>query len=88
MAAAAATRPYERTEAYLDKYLSSLKNKEGKYKRVCLSPLRYAGGKSKAVGMILENMPKLRNKRIVSPFFGGGSFEMCVSQELDIEVIG
>ena len=55
---AAATRPYERTEAYLDKYLSSLKNKEGKYKRVCLSPLRYAGGKSKAVGMILENMPK------------------------------
>jgi len=69
-------------------YLKSISNKNGVYKRQCLSPLRYAGGKSKAVGLILHYLPKLNHKKIVSPFFGGGSFELCLSQELDIEVIG
>ena len=81
-------RLYERDEIYLNKYLSSIKNNKNQYKRICLSPLRYAGGKSKAVGLILENLPKLNNKKIVSPFFGGGSFELCLSQNLGIEVIG
>lgn len=79
---------YEKEEEYLSIYLSKLKNKEGKYKRLLISPLRYAGGKSKAIGLILENLPKLKEKKIISPFIGGGSFELCASQELDIEVIG
>lgn len=71
----------------MDEYLASIRTSKG-YKRVSLSPLRYAGGKSKAVGLILENLPPLRNKRIVSPFFGGGSFELALSKQLGFEVIG
>lgn len=78
----------EKDEPYLHDYLKKIKNKSGGYKRVLVSPLRYAGGKSKAIGLILEALPKLNMKRIVSPFFGGGSFELCLSQFLDIEVIG
>jgi len=79
---------YEKEEDYVKAYLASIKNKDNKFKRVCISPLRYAGGKSKAVGLILDNLPKLREKKIVSPFFGGGSFELCLSQHLGIEVVG
>lgn len=68
-------------------YLKSIKTKSG-YKRINLSPLRYAGGKSRAVGLILEHLPALREKRIVSPFFGGGSFELVLSTQLGYEVIG
>ena len=71
---------------YLIKLKSTSKNV--KYKRVCLSPIRYAGGKTKAVGLILENLPCLKEKKIVSPFFGGGSFEIVLSKELGFEVIG
>lgn len=69
-------------------YLESLESKKGGFKRVIVSPLRYAGGKSKAVGIILDNLPKLREQKIVSTFFGGGSFELCASQLLGIEVVG
>ena len=78
----------EKDKEYLNKYLNSIKNKDNKYKRVCISPLRYAGGKSKAIGLILENLPRLKEKKIVSPFFGGGSFELCVSQNLGFQVVG
>ena len=78
---------YEKDENYLNNYLSKIKRDDNNFKRVCLSPLRYAGGKSKAVGILLNNLPKLKEKKIVSPFFGGGSFELCLSQELDIKVI-
>jgi DNA adenine methylase len=71
----------------IDKYLDKLKTTKG-YKRVSLSPLRYAGGKSKAVGLILSFFPELRSKKIVSPFFGGGSFEIALSKELGFHVIG
>ena len=81
-------RKYEKSKTYMASYLESLRNKDGKFKRKCISPLRYAGGKSKAIGLILDNLPLLINKKIVSPFFGGGSLELCLSQELDIEVIG
>lgn len=80
--------PYEKQENYLTNYLKSITNKNGSYKRVCISPLRYAGGKTKAIGLILDNLPKLKEKKIVSPFFGGGSVELCLSQILDIKVIG
>jgi DNA adenine methylase len=79
---------YEKEEMYLSNFLKSIRNKNGTYKRICISPLRYAGGKSKAIGLILENLPKLKEKKIVSPFFGGGSVELCMSQMLGIEVIG
>ncbi len=71
----------------MDEYLNSIRSKKG-YKRVSLSPLRYAGGKSKAVGLILENFPILKSKKVVSPFFGGGSFEIALSSQLGYEVIG
>ena len=84
------TRKYEKSEKYLSNYLNSIKSTgktQQSFKRVCISPLRYAGGKSKAIGIILSNLPKLTEKKIVSPFFGGGSFELCVSQELGIQVV-
>jgi DNA adenine methylase len=70
-------------------YLEIIRKKSGPgYRRVCLSPLRYAGGKSNAVGLILEHLPTLKSKKIVSPFFGGGSFEIAVAQQLGFQVIG
>jgi DNA adenine methylase len=80
--------PYEKNQEYLSNFLKTIKNKNGTYKRICISPLRYAGGKSKAIGLILENLPKLKEKKIVSPFFGGGSVELCLSQILGINIIG
>jgi DNA adenine methylase len=80
--------PYEKEEPYLDDFLKKIRNKNGTYKRLYISPLRYAGGKSKAIGLILEKLPKLKEKKIVSPFFGGGSVELCLSQMLGINVIG
>jgi DNA adenine methylase len=68
-------------------YLQTIKNAKG-YKRVSLSPLRYAGGKTNAVGLILQHFPNLKKKKVVSPFFGGGSFEIALSKELGYEVIG
>lgn len=50
------------------------------------SPLRYPGGKTRAVPF-LSKLILDSDKRIVSPFFGGGSFELhCSSRGL--EVIG
>ncbi|MDD9867983.1 MAG: DNA adenine methylase [Candidatus Campbellbacteria bacterium] len=65
--------------------LQCLESKKTKYKRLSLSPIRYAGGKSLAVGHIIEAMPPV--KRIISPFFGGGSIEIALAQKLDIEII-
>ncbi|MBD3353069.1 MAG: DNA adenine methylase [Candidatus Lokiarchaeota archaeon] len=76
----------------MKKYLKSIestnKNTKNKYKMVSLSPLRYAGGKSRAVGHILEHFPNNIGNTIVSPFFGGGSFELVLSKELGFKVIG
>jgi len=53
------------------------------------TPIRYAGGKSKAYNIITEQIPKLPlPKRIISPFIGGGSLESRWSSELGVEVIG
>jgi len=78
----------EKEKAYLFEYLQSIKGKAREYKRVTLSPLRYAGGKSNAVGFILENLPALKEKKVVSLFFGGGTFELVLTKELGFEVIG
>jgi DNA adenine methylase len=45
-----------------------------------LSPLRYPGGKSRAVHVLYEVFPK-DVKAICSPFFGGGSFEIFLSRK-------
>jgi DNA adenine methylase len=77
-------------ESLLDikrKFLSQLKGKDGRYKKYLASPLRYAGGKSWAVGYVIEKIPD-NIKRLVSPFFGGGSIEIAVAKELGIEVLG
>jgi DNA adenine methylase len=57
------------------------------YKRYLGSPLRYAGGKSLAVGYVVERIPSQVNK-IVSPFFGGGSVEIACANELGMNVVG
>lgn len=56
------------------------------YKRYLGSPLRYAGGKSLAVGYVVELLPKNLN-RLVSPFIGGGSVEIACARELGMEVV-
>jgi len=70
---------------FLDKIKS--KSDKSKYKRVPVSPIRYAGGKSLGVGYVIELLP-LNISKIISPFFGGGSIEIAMSKYLDIEVIG
>lgn len=51
------------------------------------TPLRYAGGKSKAYKKITPFIPK-DTERIISPFIGGGSLEVKWSYEKNISVIG
>jgi len=68
-------------------FLSELRTSQGSYRRYLGSPLRYAGGKSWAVGYIIERLP-LSIKRLVSPFLGGASVEIAVAKELNIPVIG
>lgn len=68
-------------------FLSSLVGPTGKYKRYLGSPLRYAGGKTLAVGLIIEHIPD-NITRIVSPFLGGGSVEVACAIELNLPVIG
>ena len=58
-----------------------------KYKRYAGLPLRYAGGKSLAVGHIVQYLPD-DVRKIVSPFLGGGSVEIACANELEISVQG
>lgn len=50
------------------------------------SPLRYPGGKARAVNQILKIIPDTEST-LVSPFFGGGSVEIATSY-LGLTVIG
>lgn len=73
-----------------ENFLKKLKSQTGKqsYKRyIDGTPLRYAGGKTLAVGLIVELLPN-NLQRIISPFFGGGSFEIACAKELNLEVKG
>ena len=67
-------------------FLVHLRSK-GKYKysRYNGLPLRYAGGKSLAVGHIVEHIPDGIGK-LVSPFVGGASVEIACALELGIRV--
>lgn len=50
------------------------------------SPLRYPGGKFRARKILNEYIPD-NTKKILSPFFGGGSFELYLNNQ-GIEVVG
>lgn len=69
-----------------DEFLESIRSPKTRYKRVALSPIRYPGGKSLAVGHIVEQLPDV--KSVISPFFGGGSVEIALAQKLGIKVVG
>jgi len=77
----------EKKEKFLNQIRSKNPDSMNRYKRVAGSPIRYAGGKSLAVGYILELLPN-NVKKIISPFFGGGSVEIAMSKHLDLEVRG
>lgn len=77
----------ERKRIFLNRIKSINGNSRNKYKRVAVSPIRYAGGKSLGVGFIVELIPN-NTKRIISPFIGGGSVEIACSKYLGLEVIG
>lgn len=64
----------------------SLKTEKG-YKRFSNPFIRYAGGKSLAVGHLLNKMPK-DLEVVTSPFFGGGSLEIALSQKCGVKVKG
>ncbi len=66
--------------------LKSPSNPKG-YKRYLGTPLRYAGGKTLAVGHIVNLLPD-KIGRVVSPFVGGASVEIAIAKELGVEVIG
>ena len=70
-----------------DGFLANLKSR-GKldYKRYLGSPMRYAGGKSLAVGYIVERLPH-EIERLVCPFIGGGSVEVACAKEIGLEVV-
>jgi len=63
------------------------KTKKDSYKRYNGLPLRYAGGKTLAVGYIINLIPN-NIKRVISPFLGGGSVEIALANELGLKVIG
>lgn len=75
----------EKKQLFLDKLKS--KTKPNSYKRYLGTTLRYAGGKSLAVGHIINLLPN-NIKRVVSPFLGGASVEIALAKELGLEVIG
>ena len=70
-------------------FLNKLVSPSGKtkYKRYMGAPIRYAGGKSLAVGLVVERIPD-ETKRVISPFLGGGSVEVAIAKELNLPVIG
>lgn len=70
-----------------DSFISRLRSR-GRlpYKRYLGSPLRYAGGKSLAVGFIIERLPDSLT-RLVSPFVGGASVEIACAVELGVPVV-
>ena len=71
-----------------DEFLEALRsNGRYRYSRYNGLPLRYAGGKSLAVGYVLEHMPD-GVTHMMSPFMGGGSVEIACAKELGISVQG
>ncbi len=69
-------------------YLDSIRKPDGEFKRLNkISPLRYPGGKTKAIGLITQYLPDTMPKKIVSPFLGGGSLEIAWANNLDVDEV-
>ena len=65
-------------------FLNSITKPNGEFKRLNrISPLRYPGGKTKAIGLITQYLPDNMPTRILSPFMGGASLEIAWSNNLD-----
>ena len=80
--------PLFRQYAVKDKFLESLTGKgRYKYRRYQGGPLRYAGGKTLAVGHVVEHLPDYVDC-LVSPFMGGGAVEIACARELGMRVQG
>jgi len=77
-------QPLSRQDLLLQRLSGKGKHKYGRYSGL---PLRYAGGKSLAIGHIVEHLPP-EVRSLVSPFFGGGSVEIACAKELGIKVQG
>ncbi len=71
----------DHTEALFDNFvLTSLKKqRETRELPIVKSPLRYPGGKSRAVPMIINNYIR-KQKTLCSPFVGGGSIELTLAK--------
>ena len=74
--------PVDRKDVFLQSLRSDGKTK---YARYNYSPLKYVGGKSLAVGTIVEKIPS-DTKKVMSPFMGGGNVEVAIARELGIPV--
>ena len=66
----------------------SLKEFDNTYSKrnMIKSPLRYPGGKTRAIKQIMKYIPST-TKELISPFFGGGSLEIACCQ-MGIRVYG
>ena len=71
-----------------NEFLTSITKLDGTFKRLSkISPLRYPGGKTKAIGLITQYLPDVLTKKIVSPFIGGASLEIAWANNLDVDDI-
>jgi DNA adenine methylase len=69
-------------------FLNSITKPDGTLKRLSkISPLRYPGGKTKAIGLITQYLPDVLPKKIVSPFIGGASLEIAWANNLDVDEV-
>ena len=71
-----------RREAFLARLRGKGRYRYGRYNGL---PLRHGGGKSLAVGHVIEQLPAGLT-RLVSPFVGGASVEIACANELGIDV--
>jgi DNA adenine methylase len=56
---------------------SNLSKNQGKLSTT--SPLRYPGGKTRAIPLLTKFLPKNLSGNVLSPFLGGGSFELYLT---------
>lgn len=69
-------------------FLQSIMKEDGSFKRMQkVSPLRYPGGKTRAIGLITQYLPDNLPKKILSPFAGGASLEIAWAQNLDVDEV-
>ena len=73
-----------------NEFLLSISKPDGTFKRQNkVSPIRYPGGKTKAIGLITQYLPDQLPKKILSPFIGGASLEIAWANNLDVdEIVG